>query len=97
MAMPGIEAVYDRKEGCRVFELPEDRLGDLIVVSGKSKVIGTSADRHDLSQLKDPLRSHGGVSEQTVPLIVTKPVHGLSGDHQLRNFDIFNVVLNHVS
>jgi len=95
--LPGIQNVYDRAEGCRVFELPEDRLGDLIVVSDKSKVIGTSADRHDLSQLKEPLRSHGGVTEQTVPLIVTKPVSGLPGGQQLRNFDIFDVALNHVS
>ena len=96
-AIPGIEAVYDRAEGCRVFELPEDRLGDLIIVSKKHKVLGTSADRHDLSQLKEPLRSHGGVSEQTVPLIVTKPISELPASHQLRNFDIFDVALNHVS
>lgn len=95
--LAGIQNVYDRAEGCKVFELPEDRLGDLIVVSDKSKVIGTSADRHDLSQLKEPLRSHGGVTEQTVPLIVTKPVSGLPGGQQLRNFDIFDVALNHVS
>ena len=95
--LPGVQNVYDRAEGCRVFELPEDRLGDLIVVSDKSKVIGTSADRHDLSQLKEPLRSHGGVTEQTVPLILTKPVHELPGGRQLRNFDIFDVALNHVS
>ncbi len=95
--LAGIQNVYDRAEGCKVFELPEDRLGDLIVVSDKSKVIGTSADRHDLSQLKEPLRSHGGVTEQTVPLMVTKPVSGLPGGQQLRNFDIFDVALNHVS
>ena len=93
----GIERVYPRVEGCRIFGLPEDRLGDLIVVSEKSKVLGTSADRHDLSQLKEPLRSHGGVTEQTVPLIVTKPVQELPGGRQLRNFDIFDVALNHVS
>jgi len=93
----GIERVYPRAEGCRIFGLPEDRLGDLIVVSEKSKVLGTSADRHDLSQLKEPLRSHGGVTEQTVPLIVTKPVQELPGGRQLRNFDIFDVALNHVS
>lgn len=96
-ALPGIQAVYDRAEGCRVFELPEDRLGDLIIVSDKHKVLGTSADRHDLSQLKEPLRSHGGVSEQTVPLIVTKPLSTLPGGARLRNFDIFDVVLNHVA
>ncbi|MBO6520265.1 MAG: phosphonoacetate hydrolase [Rhodospirillales bacterium] len=93
----GIATVYPREIGCRMFGLPEDRLGDLIVVSDKSKVLGTSADRHDLSQLKEPLRSHGGVSEQTVPLIVTKPIDELPGGRQLRNFDIFDVALNHVS
>ncbi|MEQ8321077.1 MAG: phosphonoacetate hydrolase [Rhodospirillales bacterium] len=93
----GISKVYTRAEGCSVFGLPEDRLGDLIVVSEKSKVLGTSADRHDLSQLKEPLRSHGGVTEQTVPLIVTKPLQELPGGRQLRNFDIFDVALNHVS
>lgn len=96
-ALPGIQAVYDRAEGCRVFELPEDRLGDLIIVSDKHKVLGTSADRHDLSQLKEPLRSHGGVSEQTVPLIVTKPLSTMPGGARLRNFDIFDVALNHVA
>lgn len=92
-AVPGIETVYARAEGCAAFELPEDRLGDLIVVSEKHKVLGTSAERHDLSQLKEPLRSHGGVSEQKVPLIVTRPARVPAG-HRLRNFDIFDVALN---
>ena len=71
-AHPGIMEVYSNSSGCAAFELPEDRLGDLIVVSDKHKVLGTSADKHDLSQLKEPLRSHGGVTEQRVPLIVTR-------------------------
>ena len=33
-------------------------------------VIGTSASRHDLSGLDAPLRSHGGISEQRVPLVL---------------------------
>jgi phosphonoacetate hydrolase len=94
-AIDGIEAVYGGRAGCATFELPEDRMGDLIVVSTRHKVLGTRAEEHDLSQLKEPLRSHGGVSEQTVPLIVSKPVDGLDGRH-LRNFDAFDVVLNHV-
>lgn len=92
----GVEAVYDGEAGCAAFELPEDRMGDLIVVSTRHKVLGTRAEEHDLSQLKEPLRSHGGVSEQTVPLIVSKPVDGLDG-RPLRNFDAFDVVLNHVA
>lgn len=91
---PGIMEVYSKSSGCAAFGLPEDRLGDLIIVSDKHKVLGTSADKHDLSQLKDPLRSHGGVSEQRVPLIVTRKTD-VPTDRQLRNFDVFDVALNH--
>src|SRR6266699_1241964 len=47
--LPGMEAVLDRKEACRRFELPEDRIGDVVVVSERHTVVGTSAARHDLS------------------------------------------------
>ena len=40
-----------------------------MVVSERFTVIGTSASKHDLSGLDAPLRSHGGVSEQRVPLM----------------------------
>jgi len=43
-ALPGIEVVYDRAHGCRRFELPEDRMGDIIVVSERLTVLGTSRD-----------------------------------------------------
>ena len=69
---------------------------DLVVVSTRHVVIGTSAERHDLSGLDAPLRSHGGVSEQTVPLIVNRPVTGLEG-RRLRNFDAFDIALNHLA
>ena len=71
-ALPGIELVLPRAEACARFELPADRVGDLVVVSERLTVIGTSRDRHDLSGLDAPLRSHGGVSEQQVPLIANR-------------------------
>jgi phosphonoacetate hydrolase len=94
-AMPGIEAAMMRAEACHRFELPEDRMGDIVVVSTKRKVIGTAASRHDLSQLKEPLRSHGGVSEQKVPLIANRK-SDLPEDAALRNFDVFDLALNRV-
>jgi len=94
-SVDGIDNAYTRADGCAEFELPEDRLGDIIVVSGIHKVIGTTAERHDLGQLKEPLRSHGGVSEQRVPLVVTRPVDGVDAGRRLRNFDIFDIALNH--
>ncbi|HKZ04875.1 MAG TPA: phosphonoacetate hydrolase [Methylomirabilota bacterium] len=94
-ALPGMEVVLDRDEACRRFELPKDRMGDLIAVSRRDWVIGTSAAKHDLSGLDAPLRSHGGLSEQRVPLIVSRPTPTLSDDARLRNFDIYDVALNH--
>ena len=97
VAIAGVEAVYDNQQGCEHFELANDRMGDLILVSEVNTVLGTTADRHDLSGLEVPLRSHGGVTEQTVPLIVSQPVSGMDNAHVLRNFDIFNIALNHAS
>lgn len=97
-SQPGIDVVLDRQEGCTRFELPQDRMGDLIVVSGgktHSKVIGTSRDKHDLSGLTEPLRSHGGLSEQEIPIIVNRKTEGLSGT--LRNFDAFAIGCNHIA
>lgn len=93
----GMSQVYDNQQGCKEFQLANDRMGDLILVSEQDSVIGTTADRHDLSGLEVPLRSHGGVTEQTVPLIVSQPISGLDESKQLRNFDIFSVVLNNVA
>jgi phosphonoacetate hydrolase len=94
-ATPGIEGVYTRAQGCAAFELPPDRVGDLIVVSERLTVIGTSPDRHDLSGLDVPLRSHGGISEQRVPLIANRP-SGELPQRRWRNFDAFDLGLNYL-
>ncbi len=97
-AMPGIEAALTKEEAAARFELPADRLGDLIVVSTQHKVLGTSASRHDLSGLTEPLRSHGGVSEQRVPLLCNRKLaKGDTGAHRWRNFDAFDLALNLVA
>ena len=96
-ALPGIELVLAKDEAARRFELPADRLGDLVVVSGKHKVLGTSEARHDLSGLTEPLRSHGGISEQRVPLICNRPLAAPDNGRRWRNFDAFDLALNLVA
>ena len=91
----GIERVLTREEAADAFELPPDRIGDLVVVSERSTVIGTAASRHDLSALEVPLRSHGGVSEQRVPLIINRAIAHLESNRRWRNFDAFDLALNH--
>ena len=91
----GIEAAYTNVEGCVAFDLPNDRLGDLIVVSTTNKVLGTTPERHDLSQLKEPLRSHGGVCDRQVPLVFSQRVEATGA--LLHNYDLFDLALNHAS
>ena len=94
---PGVDVVLNRKDGCARFELPEDRMGDIIVVSGGpkgSKVLGTSRDKHDLSGLNEPLRSHGGLTEQEIPVIANRKFKNLPAT--LRNFDAFALGCNNI-
>ena len=96
-AQAGVELVLERAEACARFGLPPDRMGDLVILSTRHVVLGTAAARHDLSGLDAPLRSHGGLSEQRVPLLVNRPPSGLQSDAPLRNFDVFDVALNRVA
>jgi phosphonoacetate hydrolase len=93
-AVVGIESVYTRDAAAAHFELPADRIGDLVVVSERSTVLGSSRAKHDLSGLDVPLRSHGGVSEQRVPLIVNRHIANLDAQRRWRNFDAFELALN---
>ena len=92
-AIEGIDVVLSRPEACVRFELPDDRIGDVVILCGKNKVLGTTAARHDFSGLTEPLRSHGGLTEQTVPLISNR-VTQIEPGRVLRNFDAFDVALN---
>ena len=97
-ATPGVAEVYDGPTGCARFELPADRLGDVIVVSERDMVLGKAPEAHDLSLLREPLRSHGGVSEQTVPFVLNRAlVSETRAGTDLRNFDIFDYALNRVA
>ncbi len=97
LAVDGIEVALTNAEACRRYELPNDRVGDIVVIATANKAIGSQPDKHDLTALKEPLRSHGGLSTQNVPLIVNRPVSGLPTDRQLRNFDIFSIALNNAA
>ncbi len=93
-AVRGIESVLSREVAAERFELPADRIGDLVVTSIRSVVLGTARARHDLTGLDVPLRSHGGVTEQRVPLVMNRPIADLDLTRRWRNFDAFDWVLN---
>jgi len=99
--MLGVELVLDRQQTCEQFDLPLDREGDFAVFSDRATVVGARREDHDLSQLAgNRLRSHGGLGEQKVPFLLSRP---LNLKYRLRaaavplhNYDIFDFALNGV-
>ena len=69
-----IEVVVTNEVGCKEYDLPKDRMGDIICMSSQYMTIGSSESAHDLSKLKEPLRSHGGLHEREVPFISNKKI-----------------------
>jgi phosphonoacetate hydrolase len=96
---PGVELVLDRAAAAKTFDLPADRIGDLIVVSDRGTVLGKSKATLDLSALGGMrLRSHGGLADRNVYLIFSRLLSdkyaAIVLSRQLRNFDVFEFVLN---
>jgi len=87
--IPAIEEVLNKQDACKTYHLPEDRSGDIVCMSSESYTIGSSIDKHDLSSLKEPLRSHGGLYEREVPFIINSKKSTLSDQEQLYNYDAF--------
>ena len=95
-SIASIDLVLTHTEACDRFELPPDRIGDLVVLAGKHMTLGTAPAKHDLSGLDEPLRSHGGLQEQRVPMLANCKV-AIPAGHRLRNYDVFDVALNRIA
>ncbi|KJR79937.1 phosphonoacetate hydrolase [Sporothrix schenckii 1099-18] len=96
--LPAVEAALLKEDAARQLEMPLDREGDFVVVSSKNYVVGGRAAEHDLSTLGGHrLRSHGGFSEQQVPLLMSVPIveDDSTRFRQWRNFSIFDLILNY--
>ncbi len=92
-AYPGVLTALSGEDACEKFELPTDRVGNIVIVSTQNVVLGTSEHLHDLSGLKEPLRSHGGISEQRVPFILNRVIDDIPPNAgTLRNFDAYYYV-----
>ena len=97
-AVAGVEYAAPRTQACDRFELPPDRVGDLVVVGTADTALGKRPEEHDLSQLDKGLRSHGGLAEQEVPFVLNAPLrpayHQRLKQSPPRNFDLFDYLLN---
>jgi len=99
--LPGVEFALERESAVKRFDLPADRIGDIIIVGDKGTVLGTKKESHDLSQLGGMrLRSHGGLADSKVSFIFSRNLNsnyeGIAKSRQLRNYDVFDFALNGV-
>ena len=99
LSLDGVAEVHQQDTAVKKLELPGDRIGNLVVLSTRDFVIGRTPEHHDLSQLENQLRSHGGRYEEMVPLVLSHRLNETyyrksQGDP--RNFDIFDFVCNGV-
>ncbi|WP_426119218.1 phosphonoacetate hydrolase [Pseudomonas sp. DSP3-2-2] len=98
-AIDGIDLSLDKQTACRLFDLPEDREADVVVVSRKDVCIGSSAKLHDLEGLKgNRLRTHGGISETRVPFILNRPLNAQYRQQvacsEIKSYHIFDFAIN---
>jgi len=98
LSLDGIEKVLTKAEAVEAYELPGDRIGDLVVLSDAATTIGRTPDWHDLDKVKEGLRSHGGEHCQEVPMIFNKKLNVEYAKKlaagECRNFDLYHFLSN---
>lgn len=99
-AIPGVEQVLSREQAVATYQLPPDRIGELVVLADQDTVLGRTPDWHELADVAEGLRSHGGLHEGVVPMICNRPLTDeyaeLLASGQARNWDLFDFLCNGV-
>jgi phosphonoacetate hydrolase len=98
--LDGVALALTAQEACERYELPAEGEGDVVVIAAPGVALGSTTAEHDLSALAGQrLRSHGGLSEQQVPFILSHPLNpafASRAEAGLRNFEIFDYIINGV-
>jgi phosphonoacetate hydrolase len=97
--LDGLDSVLDRETACRVHDLPPDREGDVAVIARADVCVGAAEADHDLSGIAGHrLRTHGGVSEASVPFVLSHPLNDeykmKAATEPLKSYRIFDFALN---
>ena len=92
----GVEMVINKEESIKKLKQPQDRIGDIVVTSNEKFAIGKKESDHDLTKLKEPLRTHGGLGETDIPIFISRKIDdSYKSKGVLKNYDIFDLALNY--
>jgi phosphonoacetate hydrolase len=96
--IPGVELVLTRDEAAKRYSLPPQQIGELVVLADKHTVLGRTREWHDLSSVGKGLRSHGGLHESVVPMIINRPLKPEFQERlksgKAKNYDLYDFLLN---
>ena len=96
--IPGVYAAVGNEDSCRAWDLPADRIGDIMVVGDMNSVLGFNEAAHQHLNTGQRLRSSGSMEETVVPIIVNRPLKPSYAQKmnrgKSRNFDLFDYLLN---
>jgi phosphonoacetate hydrolase len=97
--LAGVEVACDKETAARMFDLPIDREGDVVVISDARTCIGMTPDKHEMNGIAGHrLRTHGGLSEAKVPFVLNHPLYEVYAQRAarglLKNYHIFDFAIN---
>jgi phosphonoacetate hydrolase len=84
--LPGVQEVLTRTEAARRFRLMPSRIGELVALGDRDTVFG-SLDSESVN-LPAEYRSHGGLSEAKVPLVIHNAAHAPGAGFFRSNVDL---------
>jgi phosphonoacetate hydrolase len=90
--LPGVQHVYARSDAARRFRLMPSRIGELVVLGDRDTVFG-SLDTEQES-LPPEYRSHGGLADLEVPLVVYNAEGAPPGSYFKHNLDLARWLFN---
>ena len=91
LSLDGVETTLTAEQASRQFELPMDRIGDILVLGSKDAVFGP-VTKGEMKNIE--LRSHGSLHERLVPLIINKKVEATNN---IFNKDVLRILLAPIS
>jgi phosphonoacetate hydrolase len=84
--LAGVEQVLTRSEAARRFRTMPSRIGELVVLGSRETVFGELDTESE--KLPPEYRSHGGISEARVPLLVCNAAKAPKPDYFQHNLDL---------
>jgi phosphonoacetate hydrolase len=84
--LPGVQAVLTRTEAARRFHLMPSRIGELVTLGDRDTVFG-SLDS-EVVELPAEYRSHGGLTEARVPLVIYNAAQAPGAGFFRKNLDL---------